>query len=299
MTPVQEVAAGLSFTEGPCINRDGTLYVVELANHCVTRVEANRKITRIHLGGSPNGAAFGPTGDLFVTNNGNNFGPNTSTNGRVGTGGAGGYIQQLRADGWSRVVLAEIDGRPLHSPNDLCFDGQGNLYFTDPAWPPRKPDGVPDASRVEPGDICFLGADGRARRCHTGLLFPNGVALTPKRDAIVVTETATGRVQRLAIAAPGELAAPTLYASVGATSGVDGVCFDSLGRLLVAGHGSGRVYVVAAEGGAVEQELPFDDPEVSNVCFGGPDLRTLFVTLAATGRVVALEWDVPGLPLTC
>ncbi|MFT3804273.1 MAG: SMP-30/gluconolactonase/LRE family protein [Burkholderiaceae bacterium] len=295
MSKFAEVANGFAFTEGPCVDRRGRLHVVELANRCVSRIENGKRVEFVQLGGSPNGAAFGPDGDLYVANGGGNWGPNASTGGRAGWGGAGSYIQRVRADGWSRVVLAAIDGQPLHSPNDLCFDAEGGLYFTDPVWPPRKPDGLADASRVSAGDICFLGADGSARRCHTGLLFPNGIAVSPQGDAVLVDETGTGIVHRFPILSPGVLGKPEVYVELGPASGPDGMCFDSTGRLLVAGHGSHQVFVVAPGGGKVEGSLRFDDAEVTNVCFGGDDLKTLFVTLAATGRVVSVDWDVPGL----
>lgn len=295
MNAITTVATGFSFTEGPCIDDSGVLHVVELAGRCVSRVVDGTRVPLAVLGGSPNGAAFADDGTLWIANGGGNFGPNPSTNGLFGLGNAGSYIQQVTPDGWSRTVLAEIDARRLHSPNDLCFDAEGGLWFTDPVWPPRHEGGVPDPTRVSPGDVCYLGPDGSARRAHTGLLFPNGIAVTPAGDALVVDETVTGIVHRFPITGPGELALPETYAAL--PPGTDGMCFDSAGRLLVAGHGSHQVFVVAPGGGTIERTLDFLCPEVSNVCFGGPDLKTLFVTLAAAGEVVAVTWDVPGHPL--
>lgn len=295
MTAVTTVATVFSFTEGPCIDPSGVLHVVELAGRCVSRIVDGARVPLAILGGSPNGAAFADDGTLWIANGGGNFGPNPSTHGNYGLGNAGSYIQQVTPDGWARTILTEIDGRPLNSPNDLCFDADGGLWFTDPVWPPRSEGGVPDPSQVTPGDVCYLGPDGTARRCHTGFLFPNGIAVTPAGDAVIVDETVTGIVHRFRILSAGVLGEPEVYAEL--PPGPDGMCFDSMGRLLVAGHGGHRVSVIAAAGGAIEQTLEFHCPEVSNVCFGGPDMRTLFVTLAAAGEVVSVEWDVPGHPL--
>lgn len=297
MTEITEIASGFSFTEGPCFDGEGRLHVVELANRCVSRIVDGERVVVAELGGSPNGAALGPDGDLYIANGGGNWGPNDSTQGRAGRGNAGSYIQRVNADGWSRTVLSEIDGRPLTSPNDLCFDAHGGLYFTDPVWPDRHEDGSPDVSTVSAGDVCYLGPDGEARRLHTGLLFPNGICLTPDGSGLIVDETGKGLVHRFEIEKPGVVGQPEVYVDLGPTSGPDGMAFDSTGRLIVAGHGSGHAFVVTPEGGSVEQKLTFDDPEVSNVCFGGHENSTLYVTLARSGRVVAVQWDAPGAPL--
>ncbi|WP_158296579.1 SMP-30/gluconolactonase/LRE family protein, partial [Nocardioides albidus] len=285
MTDFAEVASGFAFTEGPCVDANGTLHVVELANRCVSRIVDGQRVVLAELGGSPNGAAFGPDGDLYIANGGGNWGPNASTRDIPGRGDAGSYIQRVNADGWSRTILAQIDGKPLNSPNDLCFDADGGLYFTDPLWPPLSDDGdTRDVSRLAGGDVGYLGPDGDARRLHSGLMFPNGICLTPDGSTLLVDETGTGLVHAFPLTGPGAVGDPTVYADLGPTSGPDGMCFDSAGRLLVAGHGSHHVFVVAPGGGEVVDKLTFDDPEVSNVCFGGPESKTLFVTLARTGR---------------
>lgn len=295
MTEITEVASGFAFTEGPCIDGDGILYVVELSNHLVSRVIDGKREIFAHLGGSPNGAAFGPDGDLYVTNGGNNWGPNVASRGIAGWGGAGSYVQRVDKDGWSRVILDEVDGRKLNSPSDLCVEADGGIYFTDPVWPERFEDGSPDASTVTGGDIWYIAPGGEATHCHTGLLFPNGVVVTPDRSALMVAETAGCKVWRFPILSPGVVGEPEVYVDLGEGTWPDGMCWDTRGRLLVAGFVSHKVYAVAPGGGSIEREIEFDD-HVTNMCFGGEDMKTVFVTLPATGRVVSIEWDVPGLP---
>jgi gluconolactonase len=67
--------------------------------------------------------------------------------------------------------------------------------------------------------------------------------------------------------------------------------------VLCCGYGTGRIHVFAPEGGKPIAQIAFDDPGITNVCFGGPDYRTLFVTESGLGRVVALDWERPGMPL--
>ncbi|GAA3625557.1 SMP-30/gluconolactonase/LRE family protein [Nonomuraea rosea] len=299
MTTADErvIATGFAYTEGPCIGPDGTLWVVELAGGCVSRIEDGRRIVVARPGGSPNGAAFAPDGRLVFCNNGGNWGPNESTGMRPGPGGGHPAIQCLTGDGEVHTLLDSIDGTPLNAPNDLCFDQHGGYYFTDPVWARRDEHGSAPAAASPPGDVCYVSPDGTARRVHHGLRFPNGLHVTPDGQALLVGETGTGLIHRFDITAPGSLGPPATYADLGPDSFPDGMCFDRDGRLLVAGTGSGAVFVVAPGGGTVQDTVRFADPDVTNVCFGGPDQRTLFVTQASLGRVVAIEWPVPGMAL--
>ena len=291
------LASGFSFTEGPCIDRNGTLHVVELANRCVSKMVDGRREVLAVLGGAPNGAAFGPTGDLFVVNNGGNWAANASTDGPGRGGHIQGCVQRVSADGSFEVVLDEIDGVPLNSPNDIVFDGEGNFYFTDPVWPAMFDDGTPDMSTISKGSICFGRPDGSGRRLNSDLLFPNGIQISDDGRSLIVDETWTGKVYRFPIIAPGEVGEPEVYVDLGDDTGPDGMCFDREGHLLVAGHGASRVFVVAPGGGTVERELEFEDAEITNVCFGGSDFKTLFVTQASLGRIVAVEWETEGMRL--
>ncbi|WP_171074820.1 SMP-30/gluconolactonase/LRE family protein [Nonomuraea basaltis] len=137
--------------------------------------------------------------------------------------------------------------------------------------------------------------DGVARRVHHGLRLLNGLHVTPGGDALLVAETGTGHIHHFEIVAPGSLGPPTTYVDLGPDSFPDGMCFDRDGRLIVAGTGSGAAFVVAPGGGTVEDTIHFADQDVTNVCFGGPDQRILFVTQASLGRVVMIEWPVPGM----
>lgn len=287
------VVEGLSYPEGPRFDPNGTLHVVELAAGTVSRVIAGRREVLAMLVGSPNGAAFDVDGRLWVCNNGGNWGPNASTGFRAGPGGlAPPAIQVVEHDGRAQIVLDAIDGAPLSSPNDIALDPRGGMWFTDPVWAVRDAGGNAPASASPPGAVCFADEEGIARRCATGLIFPNGIALTPDWSELLVGETGTGRVLVFPIRGGGRLGEPRTWCDLGPHAYPDGMAFDSLGRLVVAGTGSGALFV-ATPGEPVET-IPLEDADVTNLCFGGVDGRTLYVTEAALGRVVAIPWDVPG-----
>lgn len=290
------VSTGFAYPEGPCFDATGVLYTVELAGGVVSRTIDGQREVWVRPGGAPNGAAFGADGTLYFCNNGGNWGPNASTGMIAGLGGQPALIQSVDPAGVIRTVADSCDGRALNGPNDLVLDGLGGIWFTDPAWAPRDPAGSAPASASPPGAVRYVGADRVVTTVRNGLVFPNGIAITPEGDRLVVGETGTGDILVADLIAPGHVGDWSVYARLGEQSFPDGMCFDARGRLIVAGTGSGRLFVVGALGD-VEREIPMDDRDLTNVCFGGPGFRTLFVTQAETGRVVSIAWDCPGSPL--
>lgn len=292
---LRTLSTGHAYPEGPVLAPDGTLYAVDMAAESVVRVTGGRGVIA-RATGAPNGAAIAPDGAIWLCNNGGNWGPNPSTGGRPGLGGGTPRIQRVTPGAQPEDVLTEIDGRPLNAPNDIARDAEGGLWFTDPAWAPRDAKGSAAAADSPPGVVCYLAPDGHGTRVHEGMIFPNGIALTPDRTALIVGETGTGRLLRLRIVSPGVVSEPTVFAELGADAFPDGFAFDREGRLVVAGTGSGALFVVGADG-ELERRIAMPDPDVTNVCFAGADGRTLIVTEASLGRVSAMEWDVPGEPL--
>ncbi|GAB6902644.1 SMP-30/gluconolactonase/LRE family protein [Kineosporia succinea] len=288
---------GLAYPEGPCFDDAGVLHFVELAGGCVGKVVNGEKVVVAEVPGSPNGAAFDHRGRLWWCNNGGNWGPNASTGHRPGLGGGPGLIQRLEADGSvTDVITATSGGQPLNSPNDLAFDAEGGLWFTDPVWARRDPTGSAPAAASPPGRLCYAGPDEVAVPVATGLSFPNGLALVPGERALIVGETGTGRLLRHEILGPGRLGPAEVWSELGDESFPDGLCFTASGRLVVAGTGSGTLFVVGPDG-RLQERRPMDDIDVTNVCFGGPGHRSLYVTQAALGRIEVLEWPEPGARL--
>jgi gluconolactonase len=276
-------AEGLSFPEGPAFDREGNLYVVEIRAGQITKVAPDgKKSVYAKPGGGPNGSNFGPDGRLYVCNNGG-F-PSRERPREPGR------LERVEGDGTVTVLVSEIDGEPLNSPNDLGFDEHGNLYFTDPVF-------GAGLESAPPGSVCFLDIAGKAKRLHTGLQFPNGIGVSPDGRTLVVCESITFKLHAFPILEPGVLGEPRLFGDLGQGAVPDGFAFDEEGYVLCCGYSSGKIHVFGPAGGPKVAEIPFEDPQVTNVCFGGPERRTLYVTESGTGRVVCAEWSRPGMLL--
>ena len=136
------------------------------------------------------------------------------------------------------------------------------------------------------------------------IVTPNGIGLSPDGKTLYVAETETGRLWAFALTGPGEIAREPwpsphggrLVVGVGGYQRFYSLAVDSAGTICVATLVNGGITVIAPDGSVV-RHIPMPERWATNICFGGPDLRTAYVTLSSTGRLVALEWERPGLPL--
>ncbi|MFM7225354.1 MAG: SMP-30/gluconolactonase/LRE family protein [Actinomycetota bacterium] len=297
---ITEITDGLRFPEGPVARPDGSVIVVELAAGTITRVAPDgTKSTVAEPGGSPNGAAIGPDGAVWITNNGAcftwiEFG-DLLLPGPTAEDWEGGCIQRVDPSS-ARVdtVYTHSSGRPLRAPNDLVFDGHGGFWFTD--------HGVRRGRTSDRTGVHYALVDGSdCREVLFPLDAPNGVGLSPGGDRLYVAETHTGRlwawdVPEPGVATGGGLLEPhgELLAGLPGAQLLDSLAVDAAGNVCVGTLQHGGITVVAPDGSSVEH-VPLDDPLVTNLAFGGADLRTVYVTASATGRLLAGEWPRPGL----
>ena len=300
---ITSICDGLRFPEAPIAMPDGTVVLAEMFAGRLTRVRPDgSKETVAEVPGGPNGAAVGPEGDLYVCNNGGCFSP-VEHEGLLLPGPfdrsryLGGSIQRVDpASGEVTQLYTECAGRPLRAPNDLVMDGHGGFYFTD--------HGIRDL-RARTSDltgIYYARCDGSA---IAEVVFPvegpNGIALSPDGDVLYWAETHTGRVFRREVAGPGELVAPPpledgMLCGLAGRQFLDSMAVDAEGWVCVATIFNGGVTAISPDGERVEHH-PTPDLLTTNVCFGGEDMDTAFVTLSGTGRLVSMRWPRRGLRL--
>jgi gluconolactonase len=298
------ITDGLRFPEGPIAMPDGSIVLVEMFGPRLTRVAPDgTKTTIAEIEGGPNGAAVGPDGAIYLCNNGGCFTP-VEMGDLLFPGGfeptrySGGRIQRVDVhDGSVTDLYTECDGRPLRAPNDLVMDGHGGFWFTD--------HGIRDsaARTSDLTGIYYAKVDGSS---ITEVAFPveapNGIGLSPDLDTLYWAETHSGRVFQRSISSPGVLApaAPldpsiVLHGLPGYQL-LDSLAVDGDGWVCVATLVNGGITAISPDGSAVEHHAT-GDLLTTNVCFGGEDLRTAFITLSGTGKLVSMPWPRVGLRL--
>lgn len=305
----RRVASGLEFPEGPVACRDSSVLVSEIRGGCITRISADgvRSVFAKTEGG-PNGAALGPGGSLYVCNNGGSDWKKRPwpylDPGAIElllpaahrTNGPGPCIQRVSPDG-SRidVLYRECRGVALRRPNDLVFDAGGGLWFTD--------SGASSGRQKDVTGVYYAAADGsRIEEAIFPLDMPNGIGLSPDERTLYVVETRTRRLWACQLDGPGRVRSRCTLATIPAGGplgfgGCDSLCVDAEGNVIVATIGSGGVTIVSPAGEIVAQ-VGFADPMTTNACFGGSELRTLYVTASTRGELLAFDdWPVRGLRL--
>jgi gluconolactonase len=303
---IRHITSGLQFPEGPIAMDDGSVLLVEIARGTLSRVTPDGRIQVVaQLGGGPNGAAIGPDGAVYVCNNGG-FEWATEADGCLrpttqARNYAGGRIERVDlATGKFERVFDQVDGLGLRGPNDLVFDAEGGFYFTDL--------GKVRANELDHGALYYAGAGFAApRTVARPALTPNGVALSPDGRTVYYAETAGARVWAFDIELPGQVRkwpwpSPHGGRMVVASPGghyqrFDSMAVDAHGNLHVATLMHGGISVVSADGRRYHH-VPLNDRFVTNLCFGGPALRTVYVTLSGSGRLIAIDgWPTAGLRL--
>lgn len=303
MTEFKEFASGLRFPEGPIAMPDGSVILVEIARGTLSRCMPNGKVHVIaELGDGPNGAAMGPDGKIYVCNNGG-FEWH-ERNGRLMPGMAPasyrtGSIQRVDPEtGKFETLYDSCNGRKLNGPNDIVFDRTGGFWFTDLGKTREH-----DSDR---GAVYYARPDGSSiQQMIFPLERPNGCGLSPDEKTLYVVETPTARVWAFELSAPGQIKDAngpyrgekgTAIAGLGGYQMFDSLAVEAEGNVCVATLVTGAISTITPEGELLEQ-VKFPDMMVTNICFGGADMRTAFVTLSGTGKLVSLPWKRPGLKL--
>src|SRR5688572_24303058 len=282
----KQIASGLRFPEGPVAMPDGSVILVEIERRTLSRVTPDGKVHVIaSLGGGPNGAAMGPGGKIYVTNNGGlkfvdrpgKLFPVAQADDYVS-----GSIQVVDPEtGKFDTLYDRCDGQRLRGPNDLVFDGAGGFWFTDLGKTRER-----DSDR---GAVYYAKADGSLiRETIFPLERPNGIGLSPDGRTLYVVETPTARLWAFALSKPGEIESANgpyrgekgrVVTGLGGYQMFDSLAVDAEGHVAAATLITGAVSDIWPDGSRVDQYV-LPDMMVTNVCFGGRDLRTAYATLS-------------------
>ncbi|MET0545790.1 MAG: SMP-30/gluconolactonase/LRE family protein [Caulobacterales bacterium] len=296
------VAEGLRYPDGPIVQPDGALLVAETAGGAITRLWPSysgkyKSETVADLGGGPTGAALGKDSALYVCNNaGSEW---IERHGRIIPVGvssdyAGGRVERVDlSTGKIETLFDHCGDHALRAPKDIVFDREGGFWFAD--------SGRTYARMRDHGGLYYV-VDGEISEAVYPLLTPCGVGLSADEKTLYVSDTLPGRLWAYTLAAPGQIASDNegenpgrLVCTLPGEQPLDSLALDSKGNVCVATGGNGGITVFTANG--LHTHRAFPDLHVSNICFGGADMRDAYITLASVGQVIKTRWPESGMRL--
>jgi len=286
-----EVATTVAFTEGPTVDRDGAVYFTEIITQRIMRLGADGVLTTFReRSNAANGLLIDPQGRLIACEGAAFERPGVKVSG---------IPRVTRTDlrtGQVEVLADAYEGQPLVGPNDVTIDGQGRLYFT-------ELNGAAVYRIDGPGKIARILAAPDVQR-------PNGIQISPDDRTLYLVEAngAAGGarlIRRYDLKPDGTVRNMRVHYDFSPGRSADGMSIDRDGNLYAAAgmnqlRGTAEtlatktgVYVISPAGTLVKF-IPIAEDYITNTAFGGPDMRTLYVTAGKT--LYKVRTDVPGLP---
>jgi len=259
------------FLEGPSFDRDGNLYVVDLALGRILRVTATGVFTVLaEYDGQPNGLKIHRDGRIFVADR------------------KRGILIFDRASGRVATVVDGYNGAPFEGLNDLVFAGNGDLYFTD--------QGLSGLDRPT-GRVFRLRAGGQLDLVLDRIPSPNGLVLDREESTLFVNVTRDNAVWRVPMTADGSACRVGAFIRLSGGVGPDGLAMDREGGLAIAHLGLGVVWLVSAAGEPMARIQSCAGAGTTNVAYGGSDGRTLYITESESGQILRAVLPVAGWPM--
>jgi sugar lactone lactonase YvrE/N-acetylneuraminic acid mutarotase len=255
---VRKLAGGFNFTEGPASDLRGNVYFSDIPNNRIHMWSVRGKLsTFLENSQGANGLAFDREGNLLACQS------------------RGRSLVSIDPEGSVDRLAGEYMGKKFNSPNDLWIDPKGGVYFTDPRYGNR------DNMELDGEHVYYFAPDrSRIIRVIDDLVRPNGIIGTPDGKMLYVADHGADRTFRYLIHPDGTLSGKSLFAP----SGSDGVTLDEQGNLYLT---SDAVLIYASDGTLLERILIPERP--ANLCFGGSDGKTLFITARTSLYAVRMK----------
>ena len=264
---VEKLADGFSFTEGPIADKKGNVYFTDQPNDKIFIWTVGGKLVDFGSFGRANGMFFDRDGRLIACADMDN------------------ELWSIGMDGSHTVLVADFEGKKLNGPNDVWVHPKnGGIYFTDPLY--RRNYWTRDPEMQQEGEYVFWLKPDRKTivKVDTDFVKPNGIIGTPDGKKLYVADIGDRKTYVYDIMPDGSLANKKLFCTMGS----DGMTIDNKGNVYFTGR---NVTVFNPKGEQIE--LIEVETRTSNVCFGGKDKKTLFITAGA--NLFALRMKVKGV----
>ena len=251
--------------EGPACGRDGSIYAVNFTEQgTIGRISPSGKgevFLKLPADSVGNGIRFDRAGNMYIADYVNH--------------------QVFKVDSGTSKPVVFASNSMMNQPNDLAISFGGTLYASDPNWPAKT------------GQLWKITVDGRTTRLAEKMGTTNGIEVSPDGRTLYVNESEQRKIWAFAIDSAGNLSGKKLFKSF-EDHGFDGMRCDVDGNLYVTRYGKGTV-VKLSPSGKVLAEIDVLGKKPSNICFGGPDGRTAYVTEVEHTRIVSFRVERPGL----
>jgi gluconolactonase len=267
---LQKLADGFAFTEGPTCDKNGNLFFVDQPNDRIMEWSAAGKLsTFMQPSGHANGMCFDAKGNLIACADEHN------------------QLWSIAPDKTVTVLVTNYQGKYLNGPNDVWVAPNGGMYLTDPFYKRKWWDH--DTMALPNQEVFYLSPDRQKLvRVTDDLTKPNGVTGTPDGKTLYVADIGADRTWRYDILPDGSLTNKTLFCPKGS----DGMTIDEKGDLYLCATGQTNGVSVFDPSGKLIDHIAVPEKWSANVCFGGKDHQTLFIT-ASTG-LYSIRMNVRG-----
>lgn len=261
------VSKQFSFTEGPTPDKKGNIYFTDQPNNQIWKYDTDGKLSLfLDNAGRANGLYFDKKGNLIACADEKN------------------ELWSITPSGKVTVLMTDYQGKKLNGPNDLWITSTGGIYFTDPYyqrnyWERKKPE-------IDSQRVYFL-APGKKQPVMVAdnIKKPNGIMGSKDGKTLYVADIGDNKIYKYTVNKNGSLSDPQLFCNKGG----DGMTVDEQGNVYICGNG---ITVFNPKGEQILQ-IPVPEKWTANVCFGGKDKKTLFITASET--VYTLRMKVKGV----